>query len=140
MSFMKTVAKALVIDKQGSILVLRRSGTHPHFPYHLDFPGGEVEEGEDPKSAVAREIKEETSLTVEPSELALCFQKVLPDALTHILLTTSVNDIQPKIVVSWEHDKHSWLALGALLREPLPPNADSYYVDVIKWLSSRPAS
>jgi 8-oxo-dGTP pyrophosphatase MutT (NUDIX family) len=40
------VAKALLVDTNGKILLLRRSGTHPHFAYHLDFPGGEVEHHE----------------------------------------------------------------------------------------------
>ena len=50
----KIVAKALVRNSEGLYLVLYRSNTHPLFPEHIDFPGGEVEPEEIPEVAVAR--------------------------------------------------------------------------------------
>ena len=52
----KIVAKALVRNSEGLCLVLYRGNTHPRFPGHIDFPGGEVESEETPEAAVAREI------------------------------------------------------------------------------------
>ena len=51
-------------NSEGLYLVLYRSNTHPLFPGHIDFPGGEVEPEEIPEVAVAREIQEETGLLV----------------------------------------------------------------------------
>ena len=39
----KVVAKTLIKDANGLILVLHRSKTHPKFAEHFDLPGGEVE-------------------------------------------------------------------------------------------------
>ncbi len=56
----KIVAKALVRNSKELYLVLYRSNTHPLFPGHIDFPGGEVEPEETSEAAGAREIQEET--------------------------------------------------------------------------------
>ena len=65
----KIVAKTLVRNSEGLYLVLYRSNTHPLFPEHIDFPGGEVEPEEIPEAAVAREIQEETGLLVDSKKL-----------------------------------------------------------------------
>ena len=36
------VVKVLIFNPEGKLLILRRSKTHPHYPEHVDFPGGEV--------------------------------------------------------------------------------------------------
>ena len=68
----KIVAKALVRNSKGLYLVLYRSNTHPLFPGHIDFPGGEVESEEIPEAAVMHEIQEETRLM---NLLNTCFFK-----------------------------------------------------------------
>ena len=65
----KIVAKALVRSSEGLCLVLHRGNTHPRFPGHIDFPGGEVEPKETLEAAVIREIQEETGLLVDPKKL-----------------------------------------------------------------------
>ena len=57
---------AVVVD-QGRVLLVRR-GTEP-MKGHWTLPGGLVELGEPLLAAVAREVSEETGLTVEPLEL-----------------------------------------------------------------------
>jgi mutator protein MutT len=69
---MKVVAKILLYNSHGRILVLRRGETHPHFPGHLDLPGGEVEAGEQVDQAVVREVREETGL-----HILLCPKKLV---------------------------------------------------------------
>lgn len=71
----KIVAKALVRSSEGLCLVLHRGNTHPRFPGHIDFPGGEVEPKETPEAAVMREIQEETGLLVDPKKLKKLFTK-----------------------------------------------------------------
>ena len=71
----KIVAKALVRNSEGLYLVLHRGNTHPRFPGHIDFPGGEVEPKETPETAVIREIQEETGLLVDPKKLKKLFTK-----------------------------------------------------------------
>lgn len=132
---MKTVAKVLVLDKAGDVLALRRSGSHPHFAHHWDFPGGEVEPGEDPAAAVAREIAEETGLVVNSARLEMAFDQMISDALRHMLFTVRIDNVKPDVVTSWEHEGYAWRNARTMLQEPTPQNADAYYIDVIDWLN-----
>jgi mutator protein MutT len=56
-----------VVVEQGRVLLVRR-GTEP-LKGHWSLPGGLVEVGEALSAAVVREVREETSLVVEPVEL-----------------------------------------------------------------------
>jgi 8-oxo-dGTP diphosphatase len=66
---MKTVivAAALTI-KQGKLLVTQRKKDSSH-GLLWEFPGGKVEEGEDPREALRRELKEELDVEVEVGTL-----------------------------------------------------------------------
>ena len=59
-------ACAIVLDEQGRVLLARRA--HEPFAGHWDLPGGFLDEGEHPLDALVRELREETSLEVEPLE------------------------------------------------------------------------
>lgn len=61
---MTDVSCALIIDKNGEILVAQR-GASMHLPLKWEFPGGKVEAGETAEACVVREIAEELSLKVE---------------------------------------------------------------------------
>lgn len=59
------VAAAALIDGAGRVLITRRPA-HKQLGGFWEFPGGKVEPGELPEAALARELKEELDLTVEP--------------------------------------------------------------------------
>jgi len=50
-----------IIERQGRILVCRRTATQSH-PLQWEFPGGKVEPGETPEQALARELEEELDI------------------------------------------------------------------------------
>lgn len=131
---MKTVAKALLFDKAGHILLLRRSPTHPNYPHHYDFPGGEVEYGEAYHEANQREILEETNLSVPAETIQLLYKKNISPELTHIIHQVQLQEEQPDIALSWEHDDFVWLTLDQFLNYPLPKNPDNYYQTVLEYL------
>jgi 8-oxo-dGTP diphosphatase len=62
---MKRVVAALIV-KQGKVLVCQRT-RHQTMPLKWEFPGGKIEEGEQPRSALRRELEEELGIlaTVE---------------------------------------------------------------------------
>ena len=62
------VAAAALIDASGRVLITQRP-QHKHLGGLWEFPGGKVELGEAPETALARELKEELDLTVEPDAL-----------------------------------------------------------------------
>jgi len=76
---MKTiiVAAALMIE-QGKILVTqRREGAH--FGLFWEFPGGKVQEGEEPRQALCRELEEELGIEAEVGEIFDAVFHVYPE-------------------------------------------------------------
>jgi len=51
--------KAIITDEDGCVLLLRENDGS------WELPGGGLEQGEDPKTALAREVAEETGLSVD---------------------------------------------------------------------------
>ncbi len=132
----KVVAKTLVRNSEGLYLVLYRSNTHPLFPGHIDFPGGEVEPEETPEAAVVREIQEETRLSVNPNKLKKLFAKQYRQT-THILFEAKLAEPDAKIALSWEHKDYRWITPEELKRLPKFPGADPYYTDAVDYLSNQ---
>lgn len=132
----KVVAKALVRNSKGLYLVLYRGNTHPLFPGHTDFPGGEVESEETPEAAVAREIQEETGLLVDPNKLKKLLTKQYRQT-THMLFEAKLAEPDAKIALSWEHKDYRWITPEELKRLPKFPDADPYYTDAVDYLSSQ---
>jgi 8-oxo-dGTP diphosphatase len=63
---LKTViVTAALILEQGKILVTQRKPGDSH-ELLWEFPGGKVKEGEDPREALQRELKEELDVEVKP--------------------------------------------------------------------------
>lgn len=63
-TFVITV-KAVVINNDGKVLVLKRPEHEKSGAGKYDLPGGSIEQGEDIKAALNREIKEETELEAQ---------------------------------------------------------------------------
>jgi ADP-ribose pyrophosphatase YjhB (NUDIX family) len=57
-------ACAICVDERGRVLLARRA--KEPFKGYWDLPGGFLEEGEHPLDALRRELREETTLEVEP--------------------------------------------------------------------------
>lgn len=59
------VAAAALVDAQGRILLTQRPA-HKQLGGLWEFPGGKIEAGETPETALARELWEELDLLVDP--------------------------------------------------------------------------
>ena len=131
---MKIVAKVLLIDKDKDFLVLRRNYTHPNFPHHYDFPGGEVEENENSIQAAQREIAEETGIEISLDSIYLGTEKKIDEHLIHVVYVGKLNESKPNVSLSWEHGSYEWLSADQLKNEPYPDNVDNYYITAINFL------
>jgi 8-oxo-dGTP diphosphatase len=58
------VVAAIILDKEGRILVSQRALNSELYPEKWQIPGGKVEKGENHLIALKREVKEETDLEV----------------------------------------------------------------------------
>jgi ADP-ribose pyrophosphatase YjhB (NUDIX family) len=63
----------ICIIHQGKILLFKRSETKKIFPGWWTFPGGHIDDGENPLSAAIRETKEETGIIITPDIIQLKF-------------------------------------------------------------------
>ena len=61
---MPLLVSAAIIESEGHILLARRRPDVP-YPDLWEFPGGKVEDGEDPKDCVIREIMEELGMEID---------------------------------------------------------------------------
>lgn len=107
----KRAAKILIFNPDGRVLILRRSGTHPHVPYTYDLPGGELDEGESPAVGLLREVREETGIIMKENDLTAIDTNEL-DAFGrhyHVTLFSAKLVSDPTVKLSFEHDEYKWL-------------------------------
>ncbi|MBH21397.1 MAG: 8-oxo-dGTP diphosphatase MutT [Rhodobiaceae bacterium] len=73
----KHVVACALADKTGRVLINQRP-VGKDFEGYWEFPGGKIEEGETPESAIIRELKEEINIDVSASCLApLSFSEMM---------------------------------------------------------------
>jgi len=63
---MKQVVAALIL-KSGKVLVCQRT-RHQSMPLKWEFPGGKIEDGEQPRDALRRELEEELGINARIGE------------------------------------------------------------------------
>jgi ADP-ribose pyrophosphatase YjhB (NUDIX family) len=117
---------AVIVD-QGRVLLVRR-GTEP-LKGHWSLPGGLLEVGESLAAGVAREVREETGLTVEPVELIelldrihregerVRYHYVIADYLCRVVGGT-LRAASDADAVRWV-ERAEWNSHGALALEPI---------------------
>ena len=71
-----------VIEFDGKLLAFQRGAAkYDYIANKYEFPGGKVEEGEDHKFALARELKEELELEAEVNDYVTTLEHAYPDFL-----------------------------------------------------------
>jgi len=111
------LAVSAAIIRDGKVLVVRRA-RHPALHLYT-LPGGVVETGETLTDAVMREVREETSLDVEPVALAGNREVIVRDALGRverhfIILCFAARWRAGEPVLNEELDDARWLAPAEL--------------------------
>ena len=117
-SQVRVTAKAVVINQDGNVLLLRRSKTDTRRPLQWDFPGGLVEDGEEFLMAVSREIAEETGIRVQPDKLYLVSTDTasLDGETAACWLFFMCQTTQTSVRLSYEHDDYTWVSLEQAIR------------------------
>lgn len=108
-----TMAKCALRDSAGKILILFRSGTHPRHAHDMDISGGMVEEGESPEEAIVREVCEETQLSIAAGQCRY-ITAVEDERRLGMLYVATLDEKEPAITLSWEHEAYAWLTAEAI--------------------------
>jgi ADP-ribose pyrophosphatase YjhB (NUDIX family) len=111
------LAVSAAIIRDGKVLAVRRARQPALNLYTL--PGGAVETGETLMQAVMREVREETSLAIEPVGLAGHREVIMPDAQGRverhfIILCFAARWLSGEPVLNEELDDARWLAPAEL--------------------------
>ncbi|MFA6410113.1 MAG: NUDIX hydrolase [Candidatus Buchananbacteria bacterium] len=112
------IVHSLIIDKDGKILIIKRSKENDCLKKYWDIPGGTLEDGEDPISGAVRETKEETGLNIKNLDLfhyTSNVDQVKNKQFIRLIFLATVNLKQPKIILNpREHDEYQWLDLNKI--------------------------
>ena len=105
--------KALVADREGCILAIRRSVESKQFGGDWDLPGGKVDPGES-FDAPAREVAEETGLTISLTGVAGATEYDCPAVRLAVLFIEAAVQ-SGRVRLSSEHDDYAWVEKGKLI-------------------------
>ena len=110
-----------VILEDDKYLFLRRK--NEPVKDHWWFPGGRIRKGETLKQALAREVKEETGLTVTESKLVNVYSRIF-DQRHDITIAYTCKCKPTKITLNNEHSEYKYT------KKP-PKNLHPYLIEVI---------
>lgn len=116
----KVVVRAIVRDRQGKTLFLRRRGGRPSLVGKYELPGGKLIMGEQPVDAIKRTTEYHTGLTLDTIQLFDTFTYIDPeDKRTQYLFVVFLAGIErggSKLVLDHGYDKYIWKKKSELQR------------------------
>lgn len=122
-TILNVVALAL-IDGEGRVLLQRRRMDTEHGGL-WEFPGGKVQAGESPESAIVREIEEELAIRLSPDDLSPCSFSSAPmlpggrfERVVILLYTARKWAGKPECL---DAEKVEWFVPREICRLPMPP-------------------
>ena len=113
----------------GDVLVAKRVGD-AHLGGAWEFPGGKIEDGEEPDAAALRELREETGLVADAAEPLLVFVHDYPDRRLRFhayLVRDTVGEVRTDGDRPW-----AWVAPSTLDALAMP-DANRAIVRALRW-------
>jgi 8-oxo-dGTP diphosphatase len=100
--------RALIVNDERRILILKRSIDCREYPGLWDLPGGKVEDGEKFDKALVREVKEETDLAITLKRI-LDKNEYETEKQRIINLYIEVENWKGELKLSTEHEEFAWI-------------------------------
>lgn len=102
------VVKGILQFKQ-KVLIVRRDEKDPVGPGTWEFVGGKVDYGETLEGALLREIKEETGLIAEITQLLYATTFMTESKIHIVVLAYQCSVKDDKVTLSEEHNNYKWV-------------------------------
>lgn len=113
--------RAILLDRQGRCLLLRRSNVCNSFVGTWEWPGGKVDVGESADVALRREVAEETGLKIELTGVAGAYPLEIAGRQIAVLCLEARTIGEEEVHLSEEHSDFAWAPLGELTQWELAP-------------------
>ena len=118
--------RAIIRDNQKTLL-LRRANGRQSILSKYELPGGKLGYGEQPEEALARYLKDDTSLVVQSAQLFDVLTYIDHDdrdiQYTFILYLVSLSQDGNKVRLSQNYDEYVWKKLGDIAQHELTESA-----------------
>ena len=115
------VCVVFVIERNGEILLLKRSRAKDHAPGEWETGSGGILSGETPQAAVVREAKEETGLDVEIVDVIDAFHFYRgAERRETIGISFHCRLRGGELKLSEEHEEAKWAPVSVLVEGPYP--------------------
>jgi len=119
-----------IINRNGKILVLKRSMADDHLPGVWETPGGGMDEEENPQEALKREIKEEAGLMVVIGKPFNVFTFRKDTGEFKVGVTFLCEYVSGDIVLSDEHSEYRFIEPQEFANLPSIP---SLYEEIARY-------
>jgi 8-oxo-dGTP diphosphatase len=118
-----SVVEAIIKDKDGKILLLKRSSSNKFFVGKWQLPGGKVDFGEDIQRAIKREIYEETGRKYSSLRLEKVFSltEKFNGEKNNVFLMVFLGKFKGKISLSCEHSQAKFFTMKSIKKSNLTP-------------------
>ncbi|MEI6292754.1 MAG: NUDIX domain-containing protein [Methanomicrobiales archaeon] len=105
--------RALIIDQNGRVLVLKRSDDSSSNPGKWELPGGKPNKGESFEESLRREVLEETGFSIDIRQSAgTADQLVSGYHVVHVVMVASIRS--GGLAISDEHSAFQWVEMQEL--------------------------
>jgi 8-oxo-dGTP diphosphatase len=103
---------AAIIVRDDAVLICQRA-EDTSFPLKWEFPGGKVEDGEEPREALQRELVEELAIDADIGDEILAYDFTYPNGVTVNLQFYLVNNFVPD-PMNLEFNAVAWVSIEDL--------------------------
>lgn len=116
--------KVLITNEKGEYLLMRRSSYESGGAGKWDMPGGRIDPGSSLRENLAREVLEESGLTLIGEPRVIGAQDIFTkDGTRHVVRITYVGTAEGEPKLSDEHTEFVWVTLVEMKQLP---DLDSY--------------
>lgn len=126
------VAAVIVHDEATDrVLLLQRGARSKFAPLHWDLPSGKADKGESVTAAAARELKEETGLTVDHASLKVAgiihgaWGVEAPNGFLTIIFAARTWQGEPVNAEPRKHAQVAWFPVGQVPAELVPDRREA---------------